>query len=206
MQRRAQHKSIRVFKSDFLERFTHVHPILPLVIWAPVVTYLLWRSFAVDHLGIFQIFALGGAGFLLWTLAEYLLHRFVFHFYAETPFEKRLQFMIHGLHHDDATDATRLVMPPAASIAFSFLFFGLFKVVFGAISHVTFMDPFFALFIAGYLCYDYIHFGVHFFKPRTRIGKFLKQSHMKHHFVSPGSRWGVSSPLWDFVFGTLHGP
>jgi sterol desaturase/sphingolipid hydroxylase (fatty acid hydroxylase superfamily) len=56
----------------------------------------------------------------------------------------------------------------------------------------------------GYLCYDYIHFATHHFRPRTRVGKFLKQHHMLHHFAEHGSRWGVSSPMWDYVFGTLE--
>ncbi|MCM2322727.1 MAG: sterol desaturase family protein, partial [Oligoflexia bacterium] len=50
---------------------------------------------------------------------------------------------------------------------------------------------------------DYTHFAVHHFTPRTRYGKMLKQHHMLHHYVDPEARWGVSSPFWDYVFGTL---
>ena len=43
MQHGKAHQSIRLFENDFLERLTHVHPIVPLLFWAPVVVWLLWR-------------------------------------------------------------------------------------------------------------------------------------------------------------------
>src|SRR3954465_3912331 len=95
----AKTESIRVFKSDLLEKFTHVNPITPILFWSPVIFWLLWRSSQVHGLGVFQIAGAGAAGFFAWTLAEYLLHRFIFHFDAETPLQKRVRFLIHGLHH-----------------------------------------------------------------------------------------------------------
>ncbi|MGZ3688162.1 MAG: sterol desaturase family protein, partial [Bdellovibrionota bacterium] len=65
-------------------------------------------------------------------------------------------------------------------------------------------QPFYAFFIIGYLTYDYIHYSVHHFRPRTAVGKRLKQLHMNHHFVSHEALWGVSSPLWDVIFRTMH--
>jgi sterol desaturase/sphingolipid hydroxylase (fatty acid hydroxylase superfamily) len=143
---------------------------------------------------------LGVAGFFIWTLAEYILHRFVFHFEGEGPIAQRLHFLIHGLHHADPIDPSRLVMPPVASLILGAVLYSVFRGILGP----DLIEPFFAFFVIGYLCYDYIHFAVHHFTPRTRFGKFLKQSHMQHHYVSPNSRWGVSSPFWDYVFGTLE--
>lgn len=194
------YKSVQVFKNPFLERFTHVHPLTPLVVWLPFVGWLLWRSYFVLQLSSVEIGILGVAGFFLWTLAEYILHRFVFHFETESSFSQRFHFLVHGLHHIDPMDPTRLVMPPAASIILGIIHYYLFKEVLGPVM----VEPFFAFFVMGYLCYDYIHFSVHHFTPATRIGKFLKQSHMQHHYVCPHSRWGVSSPLWDYVFGTFE--
>jgi sterol desaturase/sphingolipid hydroxylase (fatty acid hydroxylase superfamily) len=191
--------SLRVFKSDFVEWFTHVHPIVPLLIWAPFSATLLWRSFAVRHLDSGTVVGLGAAGLLFWTLAEYVLHRYVFHFHAESPLEKRFQFIIHGLHHSDPVDPTRLVMPPFAAVVLCVILYSLFRLVLGP----ALVEPFFALFIVGYLCYDYMHFAIHHFNPRTRIGKAIKKHHMLHHFADHHARWGVSSPLWDYVFGTV---
>jgi sterol desaturase/sphingolipid hydroxylase (fatty acid hydroxylase superfamily) len=192
--------SIRVFKSDLLERFTHVHPITPLLLWAPIFAYFIWRSFVIDGFSVLGVAGMGFLALALWSLSEYLLHRFIFHFEGDKPFQRRIQFMIHGLHHDDPSDPTRLVMPPIGSLILGVIFYSLFRSIFGAV----WVDPFFAFFIVGYLCYDYVHYSVHHFRPRTALGRMLKQNHMNHHFRSPESLWGVSSPIWDYVFGTTE--
>lgn len=194
------YKSLQVFKNPFLERFTHVHPLTPLVLWLPVVGWLLWRSTSEHQLSFVDVGTYGTAGFFLWTLVEYILHRFVFHLESDHPLGQKFHFLVHGLHHADPMDPTRLVMPPAASMFLATLFYFGFRGVLGPVL----VEPFFAFFVLGYLCYDYIHFSVHHFSPRTRMGKYLKQSHMQHHYVCPNSRWGVSSPLWDYVFGTIE--
>ncbi len=195
-----EYKSIPVFKNPFLERLTHVHPLTPLVLWTPIIGWLLWRTFAVYQLSPVEVGTLGAAGIFIWTLVEYLLHRFVFHFESDTPLGQKIHFLIHGLHHADPIDPTRLVMPPVASLFLGLVLFLMFRGILGPI----YAEPFFAFFVMGYLCYDYIHFAVHHFVPKTRLGRFLKQSHMQHHYVSPNIRWGVSSPFWDYVFGTLE--
>jgi sterol desaturase/sphingolipid hydroxylase (fatty acid hydroxylase superfamily) len=40
-------------------------------------------------------------------------------------------------------------------------------------------------------------------KPRTEAGAKLRKHHYLHHFKTPEARYGVSTPLWDVVFGTL---
>lgn len=198
MQKR--HQSIRIFKSDFLEKFTHVHPITPLVLWVPIICWFFWRSLMVHQLSVAFILSLGGAALFTWTFVEYVLHRFVFHFEGESAWTKRFHFILHGLHHEDPQDPTRLVMPPFPAVVIAAVCLGIFRLILGPV----YCEPFFAFFVIGYLCYDYTHFAVHHFRPRTPIGRYLKQSHMVHHFVNPQSRWGVSSPLWDVVFGTYE--
>ena len=195
-----RHESIRIFKSSFLEKFTHVHPLTPLILWTPVIAWLLWRSREVHGLSFLAIGLLGFLGLFIWSFTEYTLHRYIFHLKPKNHFQSRLQFIIHGLHHDDPIDPTRLVMPPLAGIGIAIVLFTFFRLIFGGV----WVEPFFAFFLVGYLCYDYIHFSVHHFTPRTVFGKYLRQSHMIHHFVNSHSRWGVSSPLWDIVFGTYE--
>jgi sterol desaturase/sphingolipid hydroxylase (fatty acid hydroxylase superfamily) len=65
------------------------------------------------------------------------------------------------------------------------------------------VDPLFAGFILGYLAYDLIHYATHHFMMRKGALKFLKRYHMQHHYKTPDRRFGVSSPLWDMVFGTM---
>lgn len=192
--------SIRLFKADWKEWTTHVHPITPLVLWVPVISYLIWRSVFVLQLNLAGIAAMAAVGLFVWTLSEYLLHRFVFHFPATSKTGQWLMYLIHGLHHADPNDPTRLVMPPVPGIALALVLYG----IFGSLMGFVWVQPFFAFFLVGYLIYDYTHYAVHHFTPRTRLGKLIKQHHMLHHFVTPDLRWGVSSPVWDYVFGTAR--
>jgi sterol desaturase/sphingolipid hydroxylase (fatty acid hydroxylase superfamily) len=191
-----------VFENPVLERFTHVHPIIPLVMWTPVILFFIVRSFVVLGLGVGQMFVTAVAALMFWTIMEYVLHRYVFHFNAVSPFGKRIQFLIHGLHHDDPNDPTRLVMPPIGSLILGVIFWFSFRAVLGPV----WVQPFYAFFAIGYLAYDYTHYAVHHFNPRTEFGKRVKKHHMRHHFVNPEAGFGVSSPLWDLILGTEDSP
>lgn len=196
------YKSIRLFESGALEWFSHIHPLTPLLFWGPVTAGLIGYGVTADHLSLAVMFGLALGGLLSWSLAEYVLHRFVFHFEPQGAFQERLVFIMHGIHHADPGDPTRLVMAPSVSIILALIFYPTFRAILGH----AWVNPFFGFFILGYLVYDYTHYAVHHFTPRTAMGKALKQNHMIHHYVDHDSRWGVSSPLWDWVFGTLHEP
>ena len=193
------HQSIRLFKNPVLEALTHVHPSVPFLVWVPVVLYQIF--IALQLLSPAAVIVAFAMGLLFWTLTEYAMHRYVFHFKATTKAGQYLVFLFHGIHHDDPEDPTRLVMPPVVSITLGALFYAVFASILGSIT----VRPFFSGFIAGYLVYDYIHFATHHFKPKTAWGRTLKENHMKHHYLKKGGKWGVSSPLWDHVFGTFKG-
>ena len=193
-----RHDSIRLFENDLLERLSHVHPITPLLFWGPVACWLLWHGVTAHDLGAAMVAALAVAGLFTWTFTEYLLHRFLFHFPARSRIGKWLVFLFHGNHHDDPKDKTRLVMPPAGAIPIMAVLY----LMFNALLPAAWLHVFTAFFIAGYLVYDYIHYAVHHFPMNNRIARFLKHYHLKHHFSGQGGRFGVSSPLWDMVFGT----
>jgi sterol desaturase/sphingolipid hydroxylase (fatty acid hydroxylase superfamily) len=57
-------------------------------------------------------------------------------------------------------------------------------------------------FLLGYLIYDMTHFYVHHHKPKTRVGKLVRELHMRHHFQDHTRGFGVSAPFWDYVFRT----
>lgn len=198
IQSRKEHQSIRLFENDLLERLSHVHPITPLLFWSPIAGWLLWRSVALYSFGPGAMLAAALAGIIAWTLAEYLLHRFVFHYPARSKLGKWLVFMFHGNHHHDPRDKTRLVMPPAGGVPIMAALY----LLFGIVIPQPWLQPFFAFFIIGYLVYDYIHYATHHFPMRGRMAKFLKHYHLKHHYSGEPGRYGVSSPLWDWVFGS----
>jgi dihydroceramide fatty acyl 2-hydroxylase len=197
---RTSQESVRLFENSLLERLSRVHPLTPLLLWAPIVAWLLWRSLAVHRLQGATVVGLGAAGLLVWTLTEYLVHRFVFHLRSSTPRRRRLQFMLHGIHHANPDDRTRLLMPPAAAIIAHTAFYGLFRAVLGG----QWIEPFFAFFLVGYLVYDYLHLALHRGTLPTRLGRHLRRQHMLHHYATPKARWGVSSPLWDHAFRTAE--
>jgi sterol desaturase/sphingolipid hydroxylase (fatty acid hydroxylase superfamily) len=187
-----------MFESRFLDFFSRVHPAMPAIVFGPVVAGCIWLGLD-GGLAVWETALLLLGGLLIWTLTEYWLHRLVFHWQPKFRGGDRLHFIIHGVHHDHPNDAMRLVMPPAVSIPLAALFFGLFVLVFGTPTAF----PLFAAFIGGYLFYDYTHYHVHHHTPRTEAGKRLREAHMRHHFQDHRYGFGVSSPLWDVVFGTL---
>ena len=185
-----------MFDSPLLDRFTRVHPAVPVVMYAPVITVLF--VLGVDRAGFWNAVGLVIGGYAVWTLTEYWLHRVVFHFEPEDGIGARLHWMIHGVHHDHPNDPKRLVMPPSASVPLALLFAALFWLVLGS----PWWMPFTAGFLGGYLAYDMIHYHVHHHRPRTRVGRTLRELHMRHHFQDHERGFGVSAPYWDHVFGT----
>ncbi|MGI8431875.1 MAG: sterol desaturase family protein [Chthoniobacterales bacterium] len=192
-----RNESVRMFESDFLEFFSHVHPITPLVIYVPVMSYLLYLALAVRATALPLVAALFVAGILIWSFVEYFMHRWIFHYEPRSTWGKRLHFMLHGVHHDYPNDASRLVMPPSVSIPLAILFYGIFFLAFG-----RFTPAIYAGFLAGYLFYDSLHYATHHFAMKRGLLLWLKRYHMRHHYQDEESGFGVTSPLWDYAFGT----
>lgn len=195
-------ESIRIFKNPVLESFTHVHPIVPLLLWTPVIFFLLYRGKTVKLVSGSEFAWLFFFGILLWTFTEYILHRYVFHWSAKSAAGKYFVFLFHGLHHDDPQDPTRLVMPPVPAVLIVCLLWSLFSLIFPA----QYIEVIMAYFLVGYLCYDYIHYATHHFAMTSKVGRYLRKYHLQHHFSGERSKYGVSSPLWDYVFKTTTGP
>jgi dihydroceramide fatty acyl 2-hydroxylase len=197
---------IRLFESDFLEFFTHITPLAVVLIWSPVIVWLLARSIlAYSGSGFPLHIPLGFLlGLVLWTFAEYTLHRYVFHFHPKSDRLKRMVFLFHGIHHAQPQCKTRLVMPPAVSVPMAFVFYGLFYLLAGRLLGAPqWVDPLVMGFMFGYLVYDLTHYATHHFPMRSGVLKALKRHHMQHHYKTPNRRYGVSSPFWDIVFRTL---
>lgn len=188
--------SPRLFESELLERLTHVHPVVPVVVFAPAIAAL--AGVGLARLATALVLALAIAGFAFWTLTEYWLHRAVFHLEPAGATGARLHRLVHGVHHDQPNDPSRLVMPPTASVPLALAFFGVFALVLGPTAAL----PFTAGFLAGYLRYDMAHYRLHRGRHRTRWGRRLREQHMRHHFQDETRGFGVSVPWWDHVFGT----
>lgn len=184
----------RQFRNDRLEALSHCHPLAPLYVYVPVALGALYLGVTDTTLGVGALAAWFLAGLAIWSLSEYLLHRFAFHF-DKSP---KLHYFIHGIHHQYPNDHGRLVMPPTASGGLAVAFWFIFQ---AAAGYATAL-PAFAGFVVGYLWYDMTHYWTHIAKPTSRWGRMLRRHHMQHHFATPHLRFGVSTPLWDVVFGT----
>jgi sterol desaturase/sphingolipid hydroxylase (fatty acid hydroxylase superfamily) len=189
-------ESVRMFKSNWMETLSKVHFTVPLVIYVPVIVVMTWLAFD-KNITMINYFLLAAAGLVVWTITEYVLHRFVFHFEPSSTWGKRIHFIFHGVHHDYPKDTKRLVMPPSASIPLAIGFYFLFSLVF---TNKIFLYPFYAGFVAGYLVYDMMHYALHHYNFKSRLMKRVKQHHMLHHYADPTKGYGVSSSLWDVIF------
>jgi dihydroceramide fatty acyl 2-hydroxylase len=89
-------------------------------------------------------------------------------------------------------------MPPEASIPLAIVVIGAIFLVAGSM-HAPAVA---AGFLAGYLIYDEMHYALHHHVPKTRLGKRLRELHMRHHFQDDERGFGISAPYWDVVFRT----
>lgn len=186
-----------LFESRVLDRFTRVHPSVPVLIFLPAIVLL--SVFGVGRVGTGNAILLVLAGYLTWTLTEYWMHRVVFHFEPEDGWGARFHWLIHGVHHEHPNDPMRLVMPPSVSVPLALAFYVLFWLILGADRAFTFGAGFYA----GYLLYDMIHYHLHHHVPRTRMGKKFRELHLRHHFQDHERGFGISAPYWDAIFRTL---
>jgi len=185
-----------MFKSDLLEALSKVHFLVPVFIFVPVIGYFIYEAFE-KNIGAATFFEMFALGLFIWTLVEYVMHRFLFHYMPpDKPWALRLHFIFHGVHHDYPSDAKRLVLPPSVSIPVATAFYFLFN----AILPVNYIYGFFPAFLLGYLFYDETHYAIHHFNFKGSIWKKIKQHHMLHHYQDPARGYGVSSPFWDKIF------
>ena len=185
-----------MFESRLLDALSRVHPAVPVAIFAPAIAVL--AAWALASITVWALIGLFAAGYAMWTLFEYWLHRLVFHFEPEHGLGARMHWIIHGVHHDHPNDPMRLVMPPAVSMPLGALVFGALYLVFGDGDAPAVAAGFFA----GYLAYDMTHYYLHHFRPRGWTGRMLRERHMRHHFQDDTRGFGISAPYWDEVFRT----
>ena len=191
-------ETVRMFDNNFLEALSKIHFTVPLYIYIPIILAFLYRGIFLFNIASSKLIALILLGILVWSLAEYALHRFVFHYVPDSKFGQRIHFIFHGVHHDYPSDSRRLVMPPSVSLPLALLFYFLFYSIAGRI----YVAPFMAGFLTGYLFYDMTHYAVHHFNMHNKFWLAIKNHHMKHHYQNPAKGFGVSSKVWDVIIGT----
>jgi sterol desaturase/sphingolipid hydroxylase (fatty acid hydroxylase superfamily) len=200
---RRKREGIRIFRNPILEQgLSKAHPIMPIVWTGPFIVLGIYRAFAAEGASL----PLGGMlfvlGLLMWTLLEYGLHRFLFHWEGKGPSGKVLSFMLHGYHHEFPDDKMRLVAPALMLFVLGGVIGLGYHLVFGP----RYWAQIFAGTAAGYVLYDWTHYYAHHFHPRRGPGSWIRRYHLRHHFQEGHDRFGISSPLWDLVFRTYRSP
>lgn len=189
-----------MFDSLVLERLTSAPWYTVPLIWLPVAMALAWVSHTSHDVSIPLLMVLFTIGVLVWQLFEYSVHRWLFHFVPTDAASVRLHFLLHGHHHKYPMDFDRLVFPPAPAAAVASLWY----VVVTAILPQGIAYGLLAGGIVGYVLYDTTHWALHSgaFTP-AMLDRKLKSAHMRHHYQDATSNFGISSRLYDSLFGTL---
>jgi len=188
----------QLFKNQYLEFLTKTHPLVIWGIYTPILTLLPYYALTTLYYRGTLVLLLFVAGMIFWTFTEYILHRFLFHHHPNTEKGKRINYVLHGNHHEYPRDKERLFMPAVPSLMIASLFFLVFYVVLG-----KYAIPFFPGFMFGYLIYGSMHYAIHAWNPPFKWMKGLWRNHHLHHYKENDLGFGVSSTLWDHVFGTM---
>lgn len=185
----------QLFDNPLLEALSRTHIMVPISMWVATSAGLVWYAFHYTNYSAGAIVGLFLTGLFVFSLFEYVLHRYLYHLEPTTPQRAKIQYTFHGVHHEFPKDKTRLAMPPALGVIVVLVFFGLFFMLMGEAAY-----SFFPGFLVGYSGYLAVHFIVHAYPPPKNFFKKLWINHSVHHYKNPDSNYGVSSPLWDYVF------
>jgi 4-hydroxysphinganine ceramide fatty acyl 2-hydroxylase len=128
-----------------------------------------------------------GVGMFAWTLLEYVIHGVLGHTH------RTLVGRLHEVHHRD---------PHAVFALKSWIPVVIVLVATGAIFGLAPAMIFLYGVAAGFVGYELIHYRIHFSRPSCAIEARLRARHLAHHFREPRAIFGVTTPLWDVVFGS----
>jgi sterol desaturase/sphingolipid hydroxylase (fatty acid hydroxylase superfamily) len=188
----------QLFQNPILEKLTRTHISVPLIIFFLYASGLLYWSVTHTSLSLLMTVGMFFLGVISFTWVEYNVHRYVFHMKADTERRAKMQYTMHGVHHEFPKDKDRLAMPPVLSITLATLLLVIFRLILGDL-----VFSFLPGFLVGYAGYLSVHYIVHAFQPPRNIFKALWINHGVHHYKNGEVVFGVSSPLWDYIYGTM---
>ncbi|OQD78626.1 hypothetical protein PENDEC_c001G05596 [Penicillium decumbens] len=186
---------------NFLEPLSKTAWYIVPIIWLPLIAYgTMIGAGGLNNPSAAAAYWVGGL--CLWSLVEYIMHRFLFHVDKWLPDHRvvlTLHFLLHGIHHYLPMDRYRLVMPPTL--------FVILAAPFWKLAHAVFFYNWYAALlvycggVCGYVCYDLTHYFLHH-RNLPLYYKELKKYHLQHHYGDFENGFGVTSRFWDWVFGT----
>jgi sterol desaturase/sphingolipid hydroxylase (fatty acid hydroxylase superfamily) len=186
---------LQLFQSRWLERLTVISAPAFIGLWALLLPAILATAWGTADLATGVALMAGGA--LVWTLTEYAMHRFLFHWQPARQAAARFVFVLHGNHHAVPNDPLRNLMPPSVSLPLGGLIWLGFLALLGPAGGLTFFG-----FITGYVVYDLVHYACHQYPMKGRLARMLKTHHMRHHHSREEGNFAITGMMWDRLFGT----
>ncbi|MGB5394281.1 MAG: sterol desaturase family protein [Lutimonas sp.] len=191
-----------IFKNPFLEQLTKTSLKMNVLVYGAVILSLIYYALTIVNIEPITFLVVFSFAIFSWTFAEYILHRFLFHWISENKYIQRFHFIMHGSHHLYPKDEQRLLMPPIPGLIMATMLFFIFYFIFWMIGLPKLTWAYFPGFFLGYLLYSFLHRATHVNKPPKKF-KYLWKHHSLHHYKFPDKAFGVSTTLWDRIFGTM---
>jgi sterol desaturase/sphingolipid hydroxylase (fatty acid hydroxylase superfamily) len=158
---------------------------------AVLVALPLFTALYVDHVNLASWFVAATAGLAAWTLTEYLMHRLILH---NVAYFKNL----HDGHHDDPK--ALIDTPIWASL--TVLIVVVLTPSYWALGPCDGLGFTFGMTL-GYVVYSVVHHAMHFWSfPHDSYLYRCKHRHALHHYSEVDGNFGVTTPIWDYIFGT----
>ncbi len=187
--------------------FAHPEMRMMLIIWPPIVVAFLAGALLAGDAPAWLLAIAVPYGFLAWTLIEYAMHRHVFHWQPEGRFWRWLAAPLgppHVRHHENPTSYRgAILIGQTPSLIVMGACFGLLLL---APVPTGFACMAMAAGSVGYVLFQSIHFACHMMPMRRGYWAMIKRHHAIHHYRDETVNFGLTTPLWDWVFGTLYRP
>jgi sterol desaturase/sphingolipid hydroxylase (fatty acid hydroxylase superfamily) len=191
---------IRLFNNPVLEEMFKSRPLLQFVLWIGASVFFLLKAFANPQLSSGLIFMIGMMVMLGWPAFEYATHRWLYHLPIRGEAAGRTRYILHGHHHDDPTDLTRLLAPFVPTLIFSLVSFFVERAILGP----DLIDPFFGFVCVAYTVHEFVHFSLHGYNFENKIFRRYKKFHFTHHLANSETNFGVTTVVWDQLARTVY--
>lgn len=188
----------QMFTNPILERLTRTNILVPITMFLVFAGVSLYYALTTTTINLGLGLGIAVVGYIVFTFVEYMMHKHFFHMEPSNPIKDKLQYTVHGVHHDYPKDKYRLAMPPYVSATYAAIFYLVFTLIMG--DYALYFLP---GFLFGYASYLGFHYLVHALAPPKNFMKVLWVNHAIHHYKDPDVAFGVSTPLWDILLGTM---
>ena len=179
-------------KPDSLKRF------IPFYFYIPTIIGSIALAVKSGEQSLYLIAVLLIIGWFCWGLFEYTFHRFVLHHSRKGGINLPGN-ETHLTHHRNPKSLERLYVPLHEGLPIALAYFLVAGLVTGSWQITAYL---YTGFILGYLFYELLDYEAHHGKSKLRFVRYYRKYHLQHHFADESARYGVTSPVFDYLFGT----